>query len=390
MHKLLLFLFCLNTYLFAEAQTIVDSHTEYFTQYWNKTTEANAYYTIKYKATLGAFMNWEKNENEKKKKKNDVLTKSRFPISWHEEVFDQNGHIISSGEFSNGYYDGKWTRFYPDGHVKEVTTYENGQKIKYLSYYENGNFEYKDGKYFYDTGELEKEEIDLSMELTVKKEYFLSGKVKKITYLKRDTTAIDSIFIDSGELKSRTVYQNGKISLFEEFHPAGQLCRSKEYSQDSAKAKVFSEEGLLLKEEIYFQSEKINEIIHDSSTVSPKETTQEVFTLVEEMPAFKGCEKLESDERNLCTQKEIVDFIISNYYYPTFALEKGIQGKEYIRFIVDAEGNVTKITSAGGSNSILTEFAIRLVSSMPKFTPGMQKGKHVPVQYIIPINYKIG
>lgn len=117
---------------------------------------------------------------------------------------------------------------------------------------------------------------------------------------------------------------------------------------------------------------------------------QEIFTIVEDMPKFKGCEHLKGNDATNCTNQEIQKFIAKNIVYPPMALENDIEGKVFIRFVVDAKGDVTDVSIAKGADSLLDNAALKLVKTMPKFTPGKQRGKAVPVQYIIPINFKIG
>lgn len=117
---------------------------------------------------------------------------------------------------------------------------------------------------------------------------------------------------------------------------------------------------------------------------------QEIFTIVEDMPKFKGCENLSGNEASTCTNTEIQKFIAKNIVYPPMALENDIEGKVFVRFVVNPKGEVIDVTIAKGADSLLDNAALKLVKTMPKFTPGKQRGKAVPVQYIIPINFKIG
>ena len=135
-----------------------------------------------------------------------------------------------------------------------------------------------------------------------------------------------------------------------------------------------------------------DEIIEVPDVIEPEEkpVEQEIFTIVEDMPKFKGCENLKGNEATNCTNTEIQKFIAKNIVYPPMALENDIEGKVFVRFVVYAKGDVTDVSIAKGADSMLDNAALKLVKTMPKFTPGKQRGKAVPVQYIIPINFKIG
>ena len=117
---------------------------------------------------------------------------------------------------------------------------------------------------------------------------------------------------------------------------------------------------------------------------------QETFTIVESMPKFKGCENLSGGAATSCTNTGIQEFIANNLVYPPEALENDIHGKVFVRFVVNQKGKVTDVTIAKGVDSLLDNAALKLVKSMPKFTPGKQEGKSVPVQYILPIGFSIG
>lgn len=134
-----------------------------------------------------------------------------------------------------------------------------------------------------------------------------------------------------------------------------------------------------------------DEIIEIPDVIEEEEVVveQEIFTIVEEMPRFKGCEKVDKAEVKACTDSEILQFITKNVVYPQMAIENDIQGKVYVRFIVDAAGKVTDVSIAKASDKLLEQAAIKVVKSFPQFTPGKQRGKSVKVQYVIPVNFKL-
>ena len=105
--------------------------------------------------------------------------------------------------------------------------------------------------------------------------------------------------------------------------------------------------------------------------------------IVEDMPMFKGC----SDD--LCTQGEILKYIARNTKYPAIAKENNITGRVFVGFVVDKTGSVTGVKILRGVDKYLDAEALRVVKSMPKFSPGRQRGKPVKVQYNIPITFKL-
>ena len=82
-------------------------------------------------------------------------------------------------------------------------------------------------------------------------------------------------------------------------------------------------------------------------------------------------------------------YIARNTKYPPIAKENNITGRVFVSFVVDKSGNVTEVKVLRGVDKYLDKEALRVVSSLPKFTPGKQRGKAVKVQYNVPISYKL-
>ena len=102
-----------------------------------------------------------------------------------------------------------------------------------------------------------------------------------------------------------------------------------------------------------------------------------IFTVVESMPEFPG------------GSTELYAYLNSNIKYPVMAKESGIQGKVYITFVVERDGSITDIKLLRGIGGGCDEEAIRVVQSMPKWSPGKQRGKPVRVQYNLPVRFTL-
>ena len=76
--------------------------------------------------------------------------------------------------------------------------------------------------------------------------------------------------------------------------------------------------------------------------------------------------------------------------YPQIALENGVQGKVFVQFVVEKDGSVSNIKVVRGVDASLDKEAVRVVSVMPKWKPGKQRGKAVRVAYTLPIAFQIG
>lgn len=88
-------------------------------------------------------------------------------------------------------------------------------------------------------------------------------------------------------------------------------------------------------------------------------------------------------------KNELVKFIGNNVKYPKEAAESGISGKVFVEFIIDKNGEVTNATVLRGIGSGCDEEALRVVNSMPNWTPGQKEGESVDVKMVLPITFQL-
>lgn len=86
---------------------------------------------------------------------------------------------------------------------------------------------------------------------------------------------------------------------------------------------------------------------------------------------------------------DVQQWIAKHIKYPAIAAENGIYGKVYVRFIVEKNGSVSNVEIVKGVDPSLDKEAIRVIESMPKWTPGKQRGKAVRVSYNMPIKFQL-
>ena len=103
----------------------------------------------------------------------------------------------------------------------------------------------------------------------------------------------------------------------------------------------------------------------------------EIHPYVEQMPLFGT------------GNKDLMDWLSKNINYPAIAVERGIQGTVYIRFVVNADGSVSNAEVMRPVDPYLDKEAIRVINSMPKWMPGKQNGTAVPVWYNLPIIFQL-
>ena len=82
-------------------------------------------------------------------------------------------------------------------------------------------------------------------------------------------------------------------------------------------------------------------------------------------------------------------FIQNSIQYPQEAIEQDLQGRVFLKFVVEEDGTVSYVAVEKGVNSILDKEAIRVIRSMPKWKPAIRKGKPSRQVMRIPINFTL-
>lgn len=123
---------------------------------------------------------------------------------------------------------------------------------------------------------------------------------------------------------------------------------------------------------------EIVQAVEDSGPTEEEDAeANQIFTVVEQAPEYPGGDKA------------LMEFIKKNLKYPSFAAENGIQGRVYVSFVVEKDGSVTDIQEMRSPSEDLTKEAKRVVSIMPKWKPGKQRGKPVRVKYVLPVVFRL-
>ncbi|WP_101543628.1 M56 family metallopeptidase [Bacteroides cutis] len=122
----------------------------------------------------------------------------------------------------------------------------------------------------------------------------------------------------------------------------------------------------------------LEEVVAVAKATTPISRTEgKVYEKVENMPEFPG------------GVQGLMQYISSNLKYPAAAQKAGVQGKVIVSMIVDKEGNITDPKIIKGITPLLDAEAIRIISDMPQWKPGTDKGEKVNVQYTIPLVFKL-
>ena len=106
-------------------------------------------------------------------------------------------------------------------------------------------------------------------------------------------------------------------------------------------------------------------------------SSNEIYSSVEQMPLFPGGEVA------------LVKYLDSHIQYPPEAKNNNIQGRVVVQFVVDKTGNVGEVKVVRSVAKDLDKEAVRIVKSLPKFTPARQNGQAVAVWYTLPVTFKL-
>ena len=101
------------------------------------------------------------------------------------------------------------------------------------------------------------------------------------------------------------------------------------------------------------------------------------FMVVEDMPQFPGGDAA------------LMEYLSKNIKYPAICRENNIQGRVLIQFIVNRDGSIVEPEVIKSVNPYLDKEALRVISTMPKWKPGSQRGKPVRVKFTVPVNFRL-
>lgn len=126
--------------------------------------------------------------------------------------------------------------------------------------------------------------------------------------------------------------------------------------------------------------------------VAEEEETEEVmnFAVVERVPVFPGCEGAKNNEqRKACFQSQLLQHVVANFKYPDQARELNLQGRIYVKFVVEKNGDVSNIEVLRGVDPMLDQEAIRCIKGLPRIAPAEQRGRPVRMSFVLPIYAKM-
>jgi len=140
------------------------------------------------------------------------------------------------------------------------------------------------------------------------------------------------------------------------------------------------------------QNTEIVEVVEidDIEEVEEEEIADVPFAVIEDVPIYPGCENKKNNAgKRECMSQGIMEFVQRNFN-TELAGELGLEGRQRInvQFKIDRNGDVVNVR-ARAPHPRLEQEAVKLVQSLPKMTPGKQRGKPVGVLYSLPILFQV-
>lgn len=112
--------------------------------------------------------------------------------------------------------------------------------------------------------------------------------------------------------------------------------------------------------------------------IKPNVTDADVYEVVENMPEFPDG-----------GMPGLMKYLSANIRYPEAAHKAGTQGRVTVQFVVGKDGSIGNVSILRGVDPALDAEAIRVISGMPKWKPGTQKGEPVNVKYTVPVMFRL-
>ena len=174
------------------------------------------------------------------------------------------------------------------------------------------------------------------------------------------------------QVKSSIKFTAPVIKKDEDVKPEEEMKTQEELTKTNTAIGAFDVKGNTDKGEVLKAEQEI------AQPEPPKhEEENKVFDVVEEQPSFPG------------GPAALQRWLRDNMKYPVVAAENGIEGRVIVQFVVGKDGSISGVKVVRPVDQSLDREAVRVVSSMPRWTPGRQNGSSVNVRYTLPVTFKL-
>lgn len=245
----------------------------------------------------------------------------------------------------------------------------------------------------------------ISNRINVRYQYTLPVRIRQFDYLKFDSLVdfLDSNYylVDQAMSSHYSVIKKGKSSFLVSYYRKNgtlveeQMCRTIHPNVKHGENVIYFEDKKVKTKGIFVNDKKEGGFTtYNQDGVRIKEEnfenglSKEVKSVIpnEEEPIYSVCEAPPSFPGGEDAKKK---FIKDNLVYPERAKKKGNEGVVYIEFVVERDGSISKPSIKRNIGYDCGEEALRLVKLMPKWEPGMIRGKPVRAQFALPIKFAL-
>lgn len=282
----------------------------------------------------------------------EVATFQNDSINGENEGMHPNGMLAVKVTYVHGKKEGELKRYNNDGKLIAEVNYKNNKREGVeKNYYANGNIM------------VEENYVNDSLDGEYKR-YYANGNINVVcNYKNGKLDGIGTRYYENGAIDTKVPYEDGKMNgTAVSYWSNGKEMRVTSYSYDKKTNMICMD-----------STGKVVEC-NDKPFGYGDNNNNRVLTIVQQMPQAPF---------------DINQYLSTNIKYPEKERSKGITGTVFVNFIVEPDGAISNVRLLKGVDNGpgLNAEAIRVISSMPKWKPGMQDGKPVRVSYNVPIRF---
>jgi TonB family protein len=277
------------------------------------------------------------------------------------KLFYNNGRLMSVGKYRNDLRDSLWTYFYPNGQIAQKITF-NGYDFVVNEFYN------KKGKPLIANGSGKWEHVYFTEYIlnyfgkeSIKKEHIkVEGKFKN--YQKDGKWTLTSL--EDDKIVQSLDYRNG---ILKDEPPVIQSQFPDDSSEKHEISSTFQIDTLVFKSEIrYYETDRFLSLL----------TGKEVKIKYQKAGYPYG-------------DVELFEFIAKHIRYPRQSFENKIEGKVFVKVVIDMEGNKKELSIYKGQTAELNNEALRVLGLIPRWLPAMNNGVAYETSIVIPIAFKV-
>ena len=345
----------------------------------------------------------------------------------HEKDFYTTGKLKYEVSFVKGKKEGKITRTFSEGRIRNIAMYRNDTIIGVDSIYEltrlDATIPYLHGKKngsaktYYNTGELLSETSYVDDKADgISKDFYKTRELLSEVECKNDTiVSIKKAYYINGKIEAETPYKNNKINgtlkaYFKDGHTKAIVSMAD--GKLNGYTVLFWENGKFERKDKYVDGDVVEGECYDSTGISVPYYRKQVYPSPDGVfirgirpPAIPGdtnivsvdikykfvasTDQVFTNVKIMPTNPGYEEYLATALQYPISERNTGISGTVYINFIVEEDGSVSHVRVLRGvfGGPGLDAEAVRVISAMPRWTPGMQNGHPVRISMNIPIRF---